>query len=136
MLCQTCRKRDALVFISTRLSSALGTRQKPDKRFCRQCADKHYVRAGMNASRDLIRLSNFYRSKLYDLLEKQHPEAFDNSTAEACRKGSNLMRRFLRANLKKDNMKVSGDALEMLCIDFFSSRHFYDRVQKIKARSG
>src|SRR5690349_6495774 len=114
MLCQTCKKRDALVFICTRITSALGTRQKPDKRFCRQCADRYYVRAGMNASRGLIRLSNFYRSRLYDLLEKQHPEAFDNSTTEACRKGSDLMRRFLRANLKKDHMEVSGDALEML----------------------
>jgi len=45
------------------------------------------------------------------------------------------MRRFLREQLRKDNMKVSGDALEMLCIDFFSSRHFYERIEKVKAKT-
>jgi hypothetical protein len=54
-------------------------------------------------------LSAFYRSRLYDLLEEQHPEAFDNSTAEACIKGTDLMRRFLRKQLSKDNIKLNKD---------------------------
>jgi hypothetical protein len=88
----------------------------------------------MNPARDLIQLSSFYRSKLYDALEKAHPEAFDNSTTEACIKGSDLMRRFLRKHLTKDNIKLNKDGFEMLCLDFFGSHHFYDRVHKRKAR--
>ena len=126
-----------MIHHSTRITSARGSRRGRDKHFCKQCADKYYKRTpGMNSARDLIRLSDFYRSKLYDVLEKKHPEAFDNSTSEACLTGSELMRRFLREQLRKDNMKVSGDALEMLCIDFFSSRHFYDRIEKVKAKTG
>jgi len=90
----------------------------------------------MNADRGLIQLSNFYRSKLYDLLQKQHPEAFDNSTVEACRNGSELMRRFLRRRLNEDNIKVTGDAFEMLCNDFSFSHHSYKRGDQLKANKG
>jgi hypothetical protein len=73
-----------------------------------------------------------YRAKLYDLLETRHPEAFDNSDDEACRRGSEVMRRFLRQQLLKDNIKLNGDGFEMLCHDFFCSCHFYDRAEKIR----
>jgi hypothetical protein len=86
----------------------------------------------MNSSRDLIKLSDFYRAKLYDLLEARHPEAFDNSDNETCRRGSELMRRFLRQQLLKDNIKLQGDGFEMLCHDFFCSYHFYDRADKLR----
>jgi hypothetical protein len=135
-LCQACKKRDALVFLWTSTtSSTQAQRRRGGKRFCNQCADDYYVRTGMNSSRDLIQLSNFYRFKLYDLLEERHPEAFDNSTGEACLKGSELMRRFLRAQLRKDKLKLTGDAFEMLCHDFFGSHHFYDRIDKLKAKN-
>jgi len=88
----------------------------------------------MNSSRDLIQLSSLYRSKLYDALEKEHPEAFDNSTIEACDRGSKLMRRFLRKHLSKDNIKLNADGFEMLCLDFFTTRHFYERSDRVKAK--
>ena len=130
MLSQACKKNEALVH----LSSTGSLRSRSAKHFCRQCADDYWARTpGMNSARDLIRLSNFYRSKLYDLLEAEHPEAFDNSTADACSKGSDLMARFLRRHLLKDNLRLNPDAFEMLCHDFFGSHHFYDRVERLKA---
>lgn len=77
--------------------------------------------------RKLICLSDGYRSRLYDMLEAAHPEAFDNHNTEACRRSSELMTDFLREQLKKDKIEVSGDAFDMLCLDFFGSHHFYSR---------
>ena len=88
----------------------------------------------MNSARDLIRLSEFYRSKLYDELEGRHPEAFDNGDDEACRRGTEVMCRFLKKRLAKDNIKLNNDGFEMLCHDFFGSRHFYDRAEKHKLK--
>jgi hypothetical protein len=87
----------------------------------------------MNSARGLIRLSDYYRTKLYDELESQCPEAFDNSTTEACVRGSELMRRFLRKRLAQDNIRLNKDGFEMLCNDLFGSRHFYERSERIKA---
>ena len=89
----------------------------------------------MNSARDLIRLSDFYRAKLYDELESQCPEAFDNSTSEACVRGSALMRRFLRKRLAQDNIRLNNDGFDMLCHDLFCSRHFYDRVEQFKSKA-
>jgi hypothetical protein len=88
----------------------------------------------MNAARDLVRLSDYYRNKLYDELESQSPEVFDNSTTEACIRGSGLMRRFLRKRLSEDNIKLNKDGFEMLCRDLFCSHHFYDRGQRVMKR--
>jgi len=130
MLCQACKKRDALIHLS------LGSSLRKRKHYCRECADRYFARTpGMNSSRDLIKLSNFYRSKLYDELEARHPEAFDNTDAEACRRGSDLMRRFLKKRLTKDGIKLNGDGFEMLCHDFFGSHHFYERADKWKRRT-
>ena len=129
MLCQACKKRDALVHLS------LGSTKRKSKHYCRQCADRYFARTlGMNSARDLIRLSNFYRSKLYDELEARHPEAFDNSDDEACRRGSGLMRRFLKERLTKDKVRLNSDGFDMLCHDFFGSHYFYERVDKLKKR--
>jgi protein-arginine kinase activator protein McsA len=126
MLCQSCKTKEALVHISTGSTP----RQQRSKHFCHDCADAYYVRTGMNSSRDLVRLSDFYRSKLYDELEVEHPEAFDNSDDKACLRGSDVMRRFLKNRLTKDNIKLNRDGFEMLCLDFFGSHHFYDRIDK------
>lgn len=132
MLCQTCKKREALIHIST-VVTPRGRRPK-SKHFCRACADAYYVRAGMNSARDLIKLSEFYRSKLYDELEAKHPEAFDNSNDEACLHGTEVMCRFLKERLTKDNIKLNRDGFDMLCQDFFGSRHYYDRIEKRKSK--
>ena len=130
MLCQACKRRDALIHLS------LGSSLRKRKHYCRECADRYFARTpGMNSSRDLIKLSNFYRSRLYDELEARHPEAFDNSDTEACRRGSELMRRFLKKRLTKDGIKLNTDGFEMLCHDFFCSHHFYERADKWKRRT-
>lgn len=130
MLCQQCGKRQALVHLR-RTSYApdsgkeLGTEEQ---HFCESCADSYFASTpGMNSRRKLICLSDAYRSRLYDLLEAAHPGAFDNQDTEACRRSSELMTRFLREQLKKDKVEVSGDAFDMLCLDFFGSHHFYTR---------
>lgn len=130
MLCQACKKRDALIHLS------LGSSRRKRKHYCRERADLYFARTpGMNSARDLIRSSNFYRSKLHDELEARHPEAFDNSDAETCLRGSELMRRFLKQRLTKDKIRVTGDAFAMLCHDFFGSHHFYERIDKLKKRT-
>jgi hypothetical protein len=88
----------------------------------------------MNAMRNLICLADSYRSKLYDLLEDSHPAAFDNHDSEACRRGSELMTKFLREHLRKDCVEVSGDAFDMLCQDFFGSHHFYTRLDEFNRK--
>jgi hypothetical protein len=132
VLCQRCKKKEALIHLGKggKLTGP-GT-----KHYCRDCADAYFARTpGRNAERGLVKLSDHDRSKLYDELEALHPEAFDNSTSEACAQASELMRRFLKKRLKKDNVTLNSDGFEMLCIDFFCSRHFYDRADSIKAKS-
>ena len=84
--------------------------------------------------RGLICLSDSYRSRLYDLLEATHPEAFDNEDTEACRHGSQLMSDFLREQLKKENIVLNEDAFGMLCCEFFGSHHFYSRLDSFKRK--
>ena len=90
----------------------------------------------MNSSRHLICLSDSYRSKLYDLLETAHPEAFDNSDTEACRRGSELMRSFLREHLTKDKIELNDDGFEMPCRDYIGSHYFYSRSDEYKRKKG
>src|SRR5215510_8208728 len=123
MICQRCKKKEALVHLSA--GSPPSLRSRKSKHYCRDCADAYYARTpGMNSARNLIRLSDFYRSKLYDELESQCPEAFDNSTHEEALRGSTLTRRFLRKRLAKDNIKLGGDGFDMLCHDFVTTHHF------------
>jgi hypothetical protein len=137
-LCEVCQKREASVFCTpaNNTSGAEGTSdfQQPAS-MCKSCADSYYASTpGLNSARDLIRLSDSYRSKLYDLLETAHPEAFDNQDTEACVRGSQLMCAFLRKQLKADRMDIRGDAFDMLCKDFFGSRHFYERADEFNGK--
>jgi hypothetical protein len=86
--------------------------------------------------RGLICLSDSYRATLYDLLETAHADAFDNSTTEACRRGSELMRRFLREHLTKEKIEMNEEAFGMLCGDFYGSHHFYTRIDEYNKRKG
>ena len=138
MLCQACQKKQASVFLSTRTRASESEGEsglEQTQSFCKSCADSYFASTpGMNSARDLICLSGSYRSKLYDLLEATHPEAFDNHDTEACLRGSELMRGFLRKQFKKDRMDVRGDAFDMLCQDFFCSHHFYSRLNEFIRR--
>ena len=140
MLCESCHQREAVRHL-TRIVMAEGLGQEPgtqrEQHFCEQCADTYFAcTPGMNPRRDLICLSHSYRAKLYDLLETVHPEAFDNSTTEACRRGSDLMRHFLREQLTKDKIELNEDAFEMLFRDFIGSHHFYSRADEHKRKKG
>src|SRR5437762_12939691 len=114
MLCESCHQREAMVHLTTTIGAKrLGQEPGTDREqhFCEQCADAYFAcTPGMNSARHLICLSDSYRAKLYDLLEATHPEAFDNSTTDACRRGSELMRAFLREHLTKDNIEQTEDA--------------------------
>ena len=137
MLCEYCHQREATVHLTKQFdpgpNQELTTLQS--QHFCEECADSYFAcTPGMNAGRDLICLSDFFRNKLYDLLETTHPEAFDNSTTEACRHGSGLMRKFLREQLNKEKTEVNDDAFDMLCSDFFGSHHFYSRAEQVERR--
>jgi len=140
MLCESCHQRDAVVHLTT-TAYAEGRGQQPgtqrEQHFCEQCADTYFAcTPGMNSERRLICLSDSFRTKLYNLLEMTHPEAFDNSTTEACRRGSELMRSFLREHLTKDKIELNEDAFEMLAGDFFGSHHFYTRADEYKRKKG
>jgi hypothetical protein len=129
-LCQACKKREATVHLG------LGSSRRKSKHYCHDCADRYFARTpGLNSSRDLIELSSRYRSKLYDELEALHPEAFDNSDADACRRGTTLVRRFLKARLTKDGIRLNSDGFEMLWHDFNFSRHFYERIDRRRVRT-
>lgn len=98
MLCEACQQRDALVHLRHAAQDDSSEAEQSgdwEHHFCQECADGYSARTpGMNSSRDLICLSDWYQSKLYDLLETAHPEAFDTNTDEACDQGSEVMRFF------------------------------------------
>ena len=140
MLCEACQQREALVHLGPAAeanSSVAEPSGKWDHHFCQECADEYFARTpGMNSSRGLICLSDWYRSKLYDLLEVEHPEAFDYSTTEACERGSELARVFLRRHLTKAGVELNDDGFMMLWSDFNCSHHFYTRADEYKRRKG
>ncbi len=138
MLCEICKKREAVVH--------LGDFKEPEnnesdsqvewqRQFCRECADEYYAKTpGMNSSRDLICLSDWYRNKLYNLLELECPEAFDYSDNKACELSGELTRVFLQNQLDKNDIKLNEDGFEMLWVDLNCSHHFYKRADEIKRR--
>jgi protein-arginine kinase activator protein McsA len=140
MLCQQCGNREALVHLTKtdpELGSGAEELGKDRQHFCEQCADGYFANTpGMNAMRDLICLSDSYRSRLYDLLEELHPEVFDINDGEACHRGSETMTKFLQEHLKQDGVEVSGDAFDMLCHDFICSHHFYTRSDEFNEKNG
>jgi protein-arginine kinase activator protein McsA len=135
MLCQVCQQKEAKVHLTSFEVLGIEAGTERNQNFCEQCADAYFASIpGMNSSRNLICLSDSYRSKLYDLLETVHPEAFDISDTQACERGCKLIQVFLRAHLKNDNIEMNNDAFDMLCIDFFCSHHFYTRVDERKQK--
>jgi protein-arginine kinase activator protein McsA len=140
MLCEACQQREAMVHLGRAVPDGVPEADQPPvwkHHFCEECADAFFARTpGMNSSRNLICLSDWFRSKLYDLLEAHHPEAFEGSDSAACCRSSEVMRRVLREQLVKAKLEMSDDAFEMLCGDFFGSHHFYTRADEYKKRKG
>src|SRR5258706_16000844 len=137
MLCEACHQREATVHLTQTFYKRAAIVHEPgttEQHFCQECADAFFAGTpGMNAMRELICLSDSYRSKLYDLLETIHPEAFDNHDTEACRRGSKLTRNFLREHFKKDNIEVNDEVFNMLLGSFWS-REFYARAEKYRKK--
>ena len=133
MLCEACQKREAMVHIKATLfrqAAAEMVGADREQHFCEECADEYWARTpGMNSMRGLICLSDSYRSKLYDLLKAKHPETFDNSDTEASRRGSKLMKEFLREHLRADKIEVNDDAFDMLFQDFLGRVNEFKRTK-------
>ena len=142
MLCESCHQREAMVHLTSTAMLGedgvdLDSTTLLEQHFCQQCADAYFAcTPGMNSMRGLICLSDSYRSKLYDLLEATHPEAFDNTTSQACQRGSELTRSFLREHLRKDGIELNEDGFNMLWGDFSCSHHFYRRADEFKKKKG
>jgi hypothetical protein len=133
-----CHQREATVHLTQTFYKAVpghdpGTQKQ---HFCRECADAYFAcTPGMNPMRGLICLSDEYRTRLYDLLEKTHPEALDNHDLEACRRGSELTREFLREQFKKENIDINEDVFNMLCHSFWSA-DYYARADAHRRKKG
>jgi len=136
MICEVCQKREALMHLSGSVHVLGVSLESREWHLCRECADEYYANTpGMNSARGLIRLSDEYRKKLYDILAAQHPEAFDNnSDTKACERGSEIMRFFLREHLAKDGIELNSGGFEMLLCYFFGSHHFYRRSDEYKRK--
>jgi hypothetical protein len=143
MLCEACHQRNATVHLTTTfqaegLLQPPGTQRK--QHFCPECADSYFAcTPGMNSQRDLICLSDYYRSKLYDLLEASHPEAFGDWDLENVRARYErvmAMQAFLRDQLKKERIELNEEAFQMLYGDFIGSHHFYARKDDYRRRKG
>ncbi len=100
-----------------------------ERHFCEPCSND-YMRGSptLSAMRSLICLSEGYRSRLYDLLETAHPEAFyDGDDEQLTERAAEAMTLFLREQLKKERIEVNDQVFEMLVCDFIGSHDFYTR---------
>jgi len=132
MLCDYCKQQDASVHITQAGEGPfkMGLGQTNKLHLCTDCADKLFAASpGTNQMRNQICLSDFYRTKLFDLLEATHPEVFyrgnDNTKLHEI---SKLMESLLREQLKKDGVELNEDAFQMLRSDLCFSHHYYDRA--------
>jgi protein-arginine kinase activator protein McsA len=137
MLCEGCHQRQATVHLTRTAPPATGEESGPAKLdLCQQCAETQLEsKFNIKLPRNLICISDEYRTTLLDLLEKDHPEAFDNHDIDACRCGSKLTRDFLREQFKKDNIAVSEEVFDMLLTSFWSGE-FYARAKKYRQKKG
>jgi len=140
MVCDVCHQRKATIHLTQTFYKQAAVVHEPgttEQHFCQECADAFFAAVpGMkNAMRDLICLSDSYRSRLYDLLETTHPEAFDNRDTEACRSGSKLTRKLLREQFTKDGIEVNDEVFDMLLGSFWSGE-FYSRAKKYRKKDG
>jgi hypothetical protein len=130
MLCEMCQKKTATVHFNISRAE-IGESSPPVKteyHYCEECADEYYKKSGMNAFRDLMQLSNRYRSKLYDILEAKQPEVFRAGNE---RRGAEAMRRFLWDQLTQEGVKLEEDVFGMLFHGFVGSSEFYERRRRL-----
>jgi hypothetical protein len=159
MMCEICQKKEAVVHLSTQtrtfttdklidaeledlgpvnLEDDQADVAKEERHFCEDCADAYYASTpGMNAQRSLICLSDFFRTRLYDRLEADHPDAFyDGDDHQTLARAMETITEFLRRELEEAGIGINDDAFGMLLSDFCCSWHFYERRDEVKKRRG
>jgi hypothetical protein len=141
MLCDKCQEREATHHIISGVPGAgkgeeLGMER--ERHFCERCLDEYLsATPGMSPMRGLIRLSDSYRSKLYDLLAASHPEAFYAGEDYALnQQAGDAARIFLREQFQKEGIGLNEEAFQMLYCDFMLSYHFYTCRNKYNQRKG
>ena len=134
MLCEMCQKNVAVVHLTTENRGDVresGPRITTKHHFCEDCADKYFASMpGMNASRDLIQLSDRCRSKLYDLLEVEHPEVFQRGDNDHLFECANIMGKFLFEQLKREGVELNEGGFGMLLGGFIGSAEYYERCDR------
>ena len=115
----------------SRRCPGVGSADHNQASFCEDCADKYFASMpGMNASRDLIQLSDRYRSKLYDLLEVEHPEVFQRGDNDHLFECANIMGKFLFEQLKREGVELNEGGFGMLLGGFIGSAEYYERCDR------
>ena len=130
MLCETCGKKVATVHITKTQAGASPVVES--HHFCEDCADAYHKGFG-NSFRSLIQLTDWYRSKLYDLLEAERPEAFKSGNEV---EGGEYMGQFLSNQLNREGIEVSDDVFSMLFGDFVGSAEVYERQKRLWGAPG
>ena len=143
MLCEKCKQRDATVHLTgaTIIDAQSGAEpsvEKHEHHFCQQCANGYFADdPALSSFRNLICLSDSFRSRLYDLLEADHPKAFyDGEDDLQLMSASEVMNTLLRRQLKKEKIEVNQEVFMMLFLDFIGSRDFYTRREEHKKKGG
>src|SRR5687768_7054489 len=132
MLCEKCHQKKAMVHLAQSFPDSADPTK--ERHFCESCADAYFRDTPeLSSCRNLICLSDSYRSKLYDLLEAAHPEAFKDDD-ESIIKSATIMSDFLRQHLENDKIEVNEVGFSMLLVDFMCSHHFYTRRDKHNGR--
>jgi hypothetical protein len=138
MLCEVCQEQEATVhltmekrFDSDIEGNAVESSESvlEEHHFCEDCADAYWKKSGMNSGRDLIRLSDRYRSKLYDRLEAEHPEVFGDDELE---QSAEIMSQFLREELKREGVELNDDGFGMVFGSFLGTAEVYRRREKYR----
>ena len=130
MFCEKCHERQATVHLTEiARSQVVSDERVTERHFCDICGDDYMKNhPTLGAMRSLLCLSEGYRSRLYDLLEAAHPEAFYAGDDEALStRAAEAMTLFLRDELKRERIDVNEQVFEMLLCDFIGSHLFYSR---------
>ena len=129
MLCEQCQKRDAVVHLSGTSQILPGGEPLAlqEHHFCEPCANEYY-KTQFGAPRNLLCLSDWFRERLYDIMEESHPEAFYDGEDEAeVIKAAVAMETVLRDELQKEGISVNEDVFAMLATDLIGSHRYYSR---------
>lgn len=127
MLCEICKQNEAMIHTGTVFDESAAPAF--EHHYCRDCYDDYCKSNGMNSARDLVQLSERYRSKLYDALERDHPEVFQHGMED---NSGRIMTAFLAEELKREGIEINEDGFGMLLGSFIGAAEFYERRDRRK----